>query len=306
MLIPLSGKSVNGKNAPRERTMCELLALSSRWPTAVTLSLSAFAEHRGSADGWGVAFYDAGDVRLYKEPEFAAESAWLASIRQRQLTSPLILAHIRHATRGGRTLANTQPFTRELGGRMHAFAHNGRLDSIDRDHAGGWKRYRPVGETDSEIAFCILLERMAPLWENEAMPALDARLSVFTQFAVDMRVMGPANFLYSDGDALFVHGHRRMQADGKIAPPGLWRLCRQCDRDSMAAVSDMAIAANGRKQDVVLFASVPLSKEHWQPLKEGEVLVARNGNLLARATDAGTRAGLVPDMPSQSTVQMHG
>ena len=33
--------------------MCELLALSSRLPTSVTLSLSTFAQHRGADDGWG-------------------------------------------------------------------------------------------------------------------------------------------------------------------------------------------------------------------------------------------------------------
>ena len=288
--------------------MCELLALSSRWPTSVTLSITSFAEHRSSADGWGVAFYDAGDVRLYKEPEFAAESAWLASIRDRSLASSTIIGHIRHATRGNRTLANTQPFTRELGGRMHVFAHNGRLDSIDYDQAGEWQHYRPVGETDSEIAFCILLERMAPLWAQGIMPALDARLAVFTQFATEMRVMGPANFLYADGDALFAHGHRRMQAGGKIAPPGLWRLCRKCehDRDSMPAVSDAATARGGQEQDVVLFASVPLSEEHWQPLQEGEVLVVRDGGLLARVGHAGAEAGLAPAMPAHATVQMHG
>ena len=65
--------------------MCELLALSSRLPTSVTLSLSTFAQHRGADDGWGAAFYDTGDVRLYKEPEVAAESEWLAFIQQRCL-----------------------------------------------------------------------------------------------------------------------------------------------------------------------------------------------------------------------------
>ena len=256
--------------------MCELLALSSRHPTAVTLSLSAFARHRGSADGWGVAFHDAGDVQLYKEPEFAAESQWLDVIQQRGLAASLILAHIRHATRGDRTLANTQPFARELGGRMHVFAHNGRFDSIEDDHAGGWRRFRPIGETDSEIAFCILLERMAPLWDGGALPPLDRRLAVFEQFAAEMRALGPANLLYWDGDTLFVHGHRRIQADGRIAAPGLWRLTRQCRCDSDVPKRE---AGNG-KQHVTLFASVPLSGESWEPLDEGAVLALTHGRVV--------------------------
>jgi predicted glutamine amidotransferase len=54
-------------------------------------------------------------------------------------------------------MKNCQPFVRELGGRVHVFAHNGDLD-IGALRAklplGG---FRPVGDTDSEYAFCALL-----------------------------------------------------------------------------------------------------------------------------------------------------
>ena len=46
-------------------------------------------------------------------------------------------------------------------------------------------------------------------------------------FAAELRVLGRANYLYADGDALFAHGHRRIQpARGRIEPPGLWTLQR--------------------------------------------------------------------------------
>lgn len=268
--------------------MCELLALSSRLPTSVTSSLSAFAQHRTSADGWGVGFYDGRDARLYKEPEAAAESVWLDLIQKRHLTATAVIAHIRHATRGGRTLANTQPFSRELGGRVHVFAHNGRLDTIDRDYVGSWTRYKPLGETDSEIAFCILLERLAPLWAG-GVPTLHERLSVFARFADDMRALGPANFLYSDGDTLFAHAHRRMQADGGIAPPGLWRLARRCRCDSDVPPSER-FNSGGGEQEVMLFASVPLSNEPWESLAEGEVLAVSHGTI-----------GQMPEAPQATT-----
>ncbi len=168
---------------------------------------------------------------------------------------------------------------------MHLFAHNGRFDSIERDHAGSWKRYQPIGETDSEIAFCILLERLAPLWAGSSIPALDKRLAVFTQFAADMAAIGPANLLYSDGDVLFVHGHRRTQADGRIAPPGLWRLSRQCEkcRDTAEREQEKSSTVDHRQQQVMLFASIPLSDEPWAPVAEGEVLAIRHGRLLDSA-----------------------
>ena len=126
--------------------MCELFSLSSHLPTRAILSLNKFAQRGGldgaTIDGWGLAYYDGSDARLYKEPERAYDSALLKFIEARRLPSRQILAHIRRATQGAVTLANTQPFIRELGGATHVFAHNGRLDRIAdlgrrRDRATG-------------------------------------------------------------------------------------------------------------------------------------------------------------------------
>ncbi len=265
--------------------MCELFCLSSRLATRATFSLRAFADRGGrggrSVDGWGIALHDGRDLRLYKEPEPAADSAWLSFVEQRRLTGRLLISHIRRATRGGITLANTQPFVRELGGRMHVFAHNGRLDGVDERFAEPGRRFRPVGETDSEIAFCLLLERLSPLWETGAVPTLSTRLAVVADFASEMRALGPANFLYSDGEVVFGHGHRRIQADGNIAPPGLWCLRRDCavDADALAS-SGVMIEPENEAQELVLLASVPLSGESWRPLGEGEIVVVANGEFL--------------------------
>ena len=160
--------------------MCELFCLSSRLPTRATFSLDSFASHvappGGMIDGWGIAFYDGLDVRLHKEPEPAGDSVWFAFIKQQRVVSRLIVSHIRRATMGGISLANTQPFTRESGGRMHVFAHNGNLKGIEDRYAAAKHRFRPVGETDSEIAFCMLAERLSPLWNAGAIPTLDQRI----------------------------------------------------------------------------------------------------------------------------------
>jgi predicted glutamine amidotransferase len=263
--------------------VCELFGFSSLLPTRATFSLRSFAEHGGftsdSVDGWGLAFVEGRDALLYKEPTPAADSSWLRFIEQRRIPTALMISHIRRATRGAKSHANTQPFQRELGGRAHVFAHNGDLDGIDRKFAGAARRFRPIGETDSEIAFCILLERMAPLWADGAPPDLEKRRAVFDDFAAVMRALGPANFLYSDGDALFAGGDRRTQGGGVVAAPGLWRLQRCCEPDR-----DALDCAQPTRQQIVLFASVPLSDEDWSPLAEGETVVVRAGQALRRET----------------------
>jgi predicted glutamine amidotransferase len=273
--------------------MCELFGLSSRIPTVVSISLMRFA-HRGgldgrTLDGWGLAFYDGSDVRLFREPEPARDSVWLPFIEQRRVPSALVVSHIRHATQGRVALANTQPFVREYAGRMHCFAHNGKLADVEARHGSELRQFHPIGETDSEVAACALFERLARLWSPGATPTLDSRMQVVRTFAAAMRERGPANFLYVDGDAMFAHGHRRTQTDGRIVPPGLWWLSRRCavDHDALPDAG-VRVGEKPANQQLVLFASVPLTDEDWRPLEEGEVIAVQGGEVRLSSSRAGS------------------
>lgn len=259
--------------------MCELLAMSARLPTDLHLSMAILARHGGATgphrDGWGIGLVDAGDAFVVREPTAAHASECLAFLQLRNPTSTIAIAHVRFATHGERHLRNTQPFSRELGGRLHLFAHNGMLPGLlasGRSRAGA---FQPIGDTDSERAFCLLLEQLRPLWRR-GVPDLDDRLEVVVGFAAALRPLGPANFIYSDGELVFAHGHRRRGRSGDIVPPGLHLLCRHC-----------ASPADG--QEVALLASVPLTSEPWTPLAEGEVVVLGGGRVLRRVPAAPAR-----------------
>jgi glutamine amidotransferase len=264
--------------------MCELFAMSSRYPATVQMSLEEFSRHGGLSgphkDGWGIAWYDERDVRLMKEAQPAAGSACVRFVQEHPFATTLALSHVRKATRGAVALRNCQPFVREMGGAWHCFAHNGDLPGVGAAMPAPSKAaFRPVGETDSEQAFCSLLERLRPLWAAGERPGLQARHEVLERFAAELRKLGPANFLYCDGEALFAHGDRRMQNDRAIRPPGLWRLQRHCPHGGELATEGLLVQAPGAEQAVVLFASVPLTAEDWAPLVQGEVLVAAGGQL---------------------------
>lgn len=274
--------------------MCELFAMSSRIPTCVSFSFAEFSKHGGMTgphkDGWGIAYFDGPDVELFKEPNAASNSAFVQFIRENQFVSNLVISHIRLATQGEVALKNTHPFARELGGRMHVFAHNGKLDGIYEDRTVRLGHFQPVGDTDSEYAFCYLMAMMEPLWGNGRMPSLDERIDVVSRFATTLRVFGPGNFLYADSDALFAHGHMRTQPDGEIRPPGLYRLCRTCEKQIKHAHMDhldiegLDLGFTTDNQDVMLIASVPLTDEHWIPFAEGELVVMREGVIVKRRT----------------------
>jgi glutamine amidotransferase len=262
--------------------MCELFCLSSGQPTTVSFSLGRLARHgalgQANVDGWGLAFYDDRDVRLYKEPEPAGESEWLTYILKRDMECALAISHIRRASQGALTHANTQPFAREMAGRMHVFAHNGDLRGLPGLDPNALEVFTPVGETDSELAFCLLLESLAPLWLKGQAPSAADRLAVVRTFADDIRARGEANFLYSDGELLFAHAHRRLPFDGVHNQPGLWRL----DRAPAEATDKMAdhgvvIGAPAEALPITVVASVPLTDDDWTPLQEAEIVVLRAG-----------------------------
>jgi len=261
--------------------MCELFAMSTRRPSTVQLSLEEFSRHGGLSgphkDGWGLAWYDDGDLRLIKEAHPASGSACVRFVQEHPVHSALVLSHIRKATQGSVATRNCQPFVRELGGVWHAFAHNGDLQGLRERFDPRRGSFRPVGETDSELVFCDLLERLRPSWQAERRPDAATRFDIVCRFAEELRGLGPANFLYSDGELLFAHAHRRFQADGTIRAPGLWRLGRHCEEGGALSAAGLSIEARGAAQDVLLLASVPLTGEAWVPLAEGTVLAARLG-----------------------------
>lgn len=270
--------------------MCELLGLSSNLPATLSLSLERLAEHGGPPssirDGWGIAYYDGADVRLIKDAGPANESDWLQFVERHDLRSPIVMAHIRKATMGAPSYRNAQPFVREMAGRMHSFAHNGWLPGIFDTTVFRSPRFSPVGETDSEQAFCALLERLGEFWvEPGAIPPLEDRLDIVNAFAAELRRLGPANFHYSDGDALFAHGdRRRSQVTGLVAAPGLVFLQRDCPPAGATVVAN-GLSVSATDQSIALVASVPLSSEPWQAMTEGEVMVFQAGRI------AGMRCG---------------
>ncbi len=261
--------------------------MSSRYPTNVGFSLETLARRGGHdgphKDGWGVAYFEDHDVFLLRESSPAAESDLVRFMEVNGPPSNLVLSHIRLATQGDPALRNTQPFQRECGGRAHVFAHNGNMPGVEQRCRLESPRFTPVGETDSELAFCALMQRLGKLWDraNGKPPPVETRLEVIADFAGSLRPFGPFNFVYSDGDTLFVHSDRRKQDDGSERPPGLHMLVRSSNQQAVDLTQSGVMLAPVA-QELVLVASVPLTDEPWEPLAEGETVALTKGLVWAR------------------------
>ena len=279
--------------------MCELFGMSSAKPATINYSLKEFAKHGGlthlNRSGWGIGYIEDCDVRLIKEAREMDRSPWVDFIAKRRITSHTVIAHVRYASVGARLLENCHPFRQELGGRMHLFAHNGTLENVFTRLPFEGPRYRPLGQTDSEHAFCVLLQRLESLWTNGRQPPdLDKRMEIVSDFAADLRRLGTANFLYSDGDALFGHAHRRVFDDGGVfsepRPPGL-NLLHRPHRPGGQRLDTAGLSVEMQELGTTLLASVPLTREDWVPLGEGAVVAIRDGQVVETGPDPapGTR-----------------
>lgn len=235
------------------------------------------SEEGGNPDGWGVAYYEGADVMLLREPVPAAGSPMVKFLNSYAPRSDLIISHLRRATQGGRSLANTQPFQRVLGGHTHIFAHNGFVPPFKLPNNSPW--LLPEGDTDSELLFCHLLGHLEPLWSRGGIPSFKKRFDVVKRFACDILERGASNFLYSDGINLFAHGHRRtIPGDAVTEEPGLYVNLCQSVTGSDTVIRCKGLRAEGSCSDHAVVASLPLSDHEWVPLKAGEIACFEHGH----------------------------
>jgi predicted glutamine amidotransferase len=248
--------------------MCELLAMSASRPAEVGRYLSRLRARGGKtgphADGWGVAYYEDRAARIFKEPAPAAESRVLAMLAEDPFKCTALIAHIRRANPSifGRATGNTHPFEREWNGRSWVFAHNGKLCGVHEQGVRPDSRFLPVGETDSELAFCRILEavvrgigrdsRFSPMTLVECIrPAVD-----------ELAMCGEFNFILSDGECLYVHAHTSLH------------------------VLQRTLSTGTDPFKMILLATAPLTAEPWRALAPGSIHVYRQGEEVLLTRDA--------------------
>lgn len=187
------------------RIMCQLLGMNCAAPTDVTFSFTGFAARGGvtdhHADGFGIAFFEDKACRLFIDHQACATSPIAELVKKYPIKSKNTIAHIRKATQGHIMLENCHPFQRELWGRHWIFAHNGDLRDYTPVPSGA---YLPVGTTDSELAFCTIMQHLRQRFPG-VQPSLNEIFGALAQITRDITQHGVFNFLMSNGQALFVH-----------------------------------------------------------------------------------------------------
>ncbi|NBO32281.1 MAG: class II glutamine amidotransferase [Cyanobacteria bacterium WB6_1B_304] len=257
--------------------MCQLLGMNCNVPTDICFSFEGFCARGGKTDihkdGWGIAFFEGLGCRIFLDDQPSVSSAIAQFIRQYPIRSMNVIAHIRKATIGPVGLENCHPFQRELWGHYWVFAHNGDLPTLVDDKTGF---YRPVGQTDSERAFCHILNQLRAAFPN-TQPPIDVLYSTLLQITQTIANHGIFNYLLSDGQYFFASCSTR-----------LYYLIRQSPFTSAHLIDeDLTIdfsSLTSPHDRVAIIATSPLTdNEMWTAILPGELVVFREGTLV-RAT----------------------
>ena len=84
-----------------------------------------FGKYKHS-DGWGIAYLEGKDWKVYKSTEPIYDDVNVQNFGS--LKSKCIVLHVRKATKGCKSIHNTQPLHFNAGGGDYLFTHNGNID----------------------------------------------------------------------------------------------------------------------------------------------------------------------------------
>nr|MBL8411315.1 class II glutamine amidotransferase [Dechloromonas sp.] len=251
--------------------MCQLLGMNCNVPTDICFSFTGFQARGGAtdvhSDGWGIAFFEGKGTRVFLDPQPSCTSPVAELVRNYSIRSKNVIAHIRKATQGAIGLENTHPFMRELWGRYWIFAHNGNLIDFAPELDGS---FVPVGLTDSERAFCWLLQSLRQRFGSNP-PERDTLFSAIHALTLEIARHGEFNFLLSNGDWLFAHASTKLSHIVRQAP---FTQAHLMDHDVTVDFSDVT-TPNDR---VAIIATLPLTdNEAWITMPAGTLWCFEEG-----------------------------
>jgi glutamine amidotransferase len=284
--------------------MCRLFGFRSVIPSQVHVSLvdaenALGAQSNAHPDGWGVAYYVEGAPHVTKSPTQALGDQLFHRLSG-LVSSETVLAHVRKATQGSKSLLNCHPF--QFG--RWVFAHNGDIPGFAdglapllRDQIAPRLRRFVLGDTDSETIFFIFLTLLQQQASSSPKPdlatvvgAVQATLERIRSICCQRQLAAEAvllTFIATDGDILVA-----TQGGKELAFSTYKRRCP--DRATCASLSSAceAPSLDGRVNHLIVSSERLQGSNVWEELAPGDIL-AVDGRMRAVRTSLGRR-GLVP------------
>jgi predicted glutamine amidotransferase len=195
-------------------------------------------------DGWGIAWYADGSPSVVKSPLKADQDKEFMNV-VKKVRSPLIMAHLRQASIGEKTVENTHPFVQG----KWTFAHNGTFHTKPelKEKLPTEYQARLKGTTDSEALFqwimCNIDRKKDPVKGiREAMGWVRENLGPHVT---------ALNFLLTDGKRLYAYRYA---------------YCRPFLYSLYYAVRTPTL---DHPNSSIVFSSEHLTGEAWRPVDNG-------------------------------------
>ncbi len=266
---------------PEQRVieMTQMLAMSYDVASSPSITLKTVDAVRAHEQpyGWGFAWYPAEDnaALVIKDPTSIGENAMTKVLRDwDRFQSSVFVCHLRGAAQRT-TQEDTHPFARSHAGRTFIMAHNGDLHGELNEALplGDAPVFEPVGHTDSEWAFCWL---MCQLRTAGARRLADVGWERLHGWFRRVNELGTANVILTDGKDVVIHadrsGFNRLHTIRRKPPHATTRA------ESTDIIVDFGGALD-QNRTVFLASTRPLSDEPWEPMKDGQLLVVRRGQV---------------------------
>lgn len=242
---------------------------------------SLVSQSHANADGTGIGYFDSdGTPHVDKQPIAAFADRRFASAA-RDLRSRTYVAHIRHATAGGLTMANTHPFCQA----QRLFAHNGVIEDIPKleQHLGD-DLALVGGESDSERYFALITREIARHGDD-----VQAGIHAAVRWIVEQLSIISINFVlvtatdlwalrYPETNTLFVleRSAGGRPEDGAVA------------LEQTSSHGTRVRAEHGRDRPLVVVASERLDENPgWREVGSGELLHVDSALAVQTQTIAG-------------------
>ncbi len=257
--------------------MPNLLAMSFEGELAPCFDLRCLHPGRKLPDGWGIGYYPGGEpsASVLKEPAPPEGSIRSELIKAwEHLESSLFLLHIRTATWGSISDANTQPFCRTWGGRDWLIAHSGSLKH--RIEVALPPLFEPVGSTDTELIFCRFMTFLA---EGNFRSLGEVDPEVLRCWLEEINDHGSMTMVLTDGHDLAIYADKN-----DVGGVYTWTVLPPYERlvlgDSDVEIDLTRRGTKSRKGVIVSsepldsFAGAPAT---WTQVRPGSLVMVRQG-----------------------------
>ncbi len=294
--------------------MPNLFAMSFEGELAPSFSLKCLANPASLPDGWGIGTYPRGEpsASVLKEPAPAPGSVRGQLVRAwDHLEASLFVLHVRRATWGKNSDANTQPFARAHGGRDWLFAHAGSLRN--RIPLSTPIVHETVGATDTELVFCELLNRLHRLGKK-SLGEID--VGTVHEWLTELNDHGSLSLVLTDGHDLLAYADREGNGELHLAelfPPYTDVILGDDDLDV-----DLTRRAHVARKGVVVASSPLWSRGQtfasFRKLAPGSLVRVRQGQIReereslvtsSRPSVMRARVGRPPIVPTRTLTIEH-